>query len=48
MAKLIRQREIKPKELIALSFEQLDQVNPSFGMNRKNNLCFKCFGHEII
>ena len=32
MAKLIRQKEIKPQELVALSFEQLDQVNPSLNM----------------
>ncbi len=32
MAKLIHQKEIKPEELIALSFEQLDKVNPSLNM----------------
>ena len=32
MAKLVRQKEIKPQELIALSFEQLDKVNPSLNM----------------
>ena len=32
MAKLIREKEIKPQELIALSFKQLDKVNPSLNM----------------
>ena len=32
MAKLIQQKEVKPEELIALSFEQLEQVNPSLNM----------------
>ena len=32
MARLIRKKEIKPQELVALSFEQLDQVNPLLNM----------------
>lgn len=32
MAKLISQKEIKPQELVGLSFEQLDKVNPSLNM----------------